>query len=462
MKKRLLIIGGGFAGFWSAISAVRQSREIQKRGEVEITLVNPDNQVTIRQGLNEGVRFELDKYLKPLGVHQIIGRAEDIKPEKNEVVVSIAQGHSILHYDYLILASGGSLKPSNLQGISHTFNLASFDNAEKLEGHIVDLAKKDFLEEGALTFVVVGSEFTGLETVAGIDQKIRTIEAYYSGKKSNFRIVLLESGNQIGSSFSTECRQYIMDVVASKNIEVISDIEITAIGPASILLNNGTCISTRTVIWTKDMIASSLTKSFKGVKDHLNRLVVDQFLKVPGYDNVIAAGNVAHTFGDNRYSSLMDCQYAQFEGRWALKVDRENRPFSFAEISFNRTTRDHVYAGVAFDSSGEVTADWIASDMRFDLATNAINFVAAVTIAHHSEDRQTHPTWGLLRFQRDPSSGVLTTAHGTIVDLGTYVRKIEFLMERISEPEVVAALGKKEIWTERDKAKLVQSHYSKT
>jgi len=317
LKKRLLIIGGGCAGFWSAISAVRQSREIQKRGEVEITLVNPDNQVTIRQGLNEGVRFELDKYLKPLGVHQIIGRAEDIKPEKNEVVVSIAQGHSILHYDYLIIAAGASLKPSNLQGISHTFNLASFDNAEKLEGHIVDLAKKDFLEEGALTFVVVGSEFTGLETVAGIDQKIRTIEAYYSGKKSNFRIVLLESGNQIGSAFSTECRQYIMDVVASKNIEVISDIEITAIGPASILLNNGTCISTRTVIWTKDIIASSLTKSFKGVKDHLNRLVVDQFLKVPGYDNVIAAGNVAHTFGDNRYSSLMDCQYAQFEGRWA-------------------------------------------------------------------------------------------------------------------------------------------------
>jgi NADH dehydrogenase len=206
LKKQLLIIGGGFAGFWSAISAVRQSREIQKRGEVEITLVNPDNQVTIRQGFNEGLRFELDKYLKPLGVYQIIGRAEVINPEKNEVIVSIAQGLSILHYDYLILAAGGSLKPSNLQGISHTFNLVSFDNAEKLEGHIIDLAKKDFLEEGASTFVIVGSEFTGLETVTGIDQKIRSMEAYYSGKKSDFRIVLLESGNQIASSFSKECR----------------------------------------------------------------------------------------------------------------------------------------------------------------------------------------------------------------------------------------------------------------
>jgi hypothetical protein len=151
---------------------------------------------------------------------------------------------------------------------------------------------------------------------------------------------------------------------------------------------------------------------------------------------------------------------AQFEGRWALKVHREDRPFSFAEIGFNRASRDHVYSGVAFDSSGEVTADWIASGMKFDLAASAINFVANVTIAHHSEDRQTHPTWGVLRFQRDPTSGILTTAHGTIVDLGTYVRKIEFLMERISEQEVEAVLGKKQIWTERDKAKLVQSHYS--
>jgi NADH dehydrogenase len=106
-------------------------------------------------------------------------------------------------------------------------------------------------------------------------------------------------------------------MVASKNIEVISDIEVTDIGPASVLLNDGTCISTRTVIWTKGMVASSLTQFFKGTKDGLSRLIVNQFLKLPGYSNVIAAGNVAHTSRDNRYSSLMDCQYAQFEGRWA-------------------------------------------------------------------------------------------------------------------------------------------------
>ena len=321
MKKHLLIIGGGFAGFWSAISAIRQSREIQKRGEVEITLVNPDNHVTIRPKLNEpsleGLRFELNKYLKPLGVHQIIGRVEIINPEENEVTLSTAQGIRNLNYDYLILAAGASLKVSNLPGIGHTFSVDSFDSAKRLKDHIIELANKGFHGEGTSTFVVVGSEFMGLETAIGIEQKARAIQAYYSREKKEFKIILLESGSQIASQFSKECKEYIRDVIVSKNIEVISNGELTVIGPASVLLKNGTRISTRTVIWTKGIVASSLTQFFNGPKDDLNRLAVDQFLKLPGYRNVIAAGNVAHTSGDNNHSSLMDCQYAQFEGRWA-------------------------------------------------------------------------------------------------------------------------------------------------
>ncbi|HTE32357.1 MAG TPA: FAD-dependent oxidoreductase [Chryseolinea sp.] len=321
LKKQLVIIGGGFAGFWSAISAIRESREIQKRGEVEITLINPDNYVTIRARLNElsseGLRFELDKYLKPLGVHQIIGRAEIIDPQKSEIAVSTAQGIRNLKYDYLILAAGSSLQVSNLPGIAHTFNVDSFDNVQRLENHIIELGSKGFREEGAATFVVVGSEFKGLEAATGIEQKARTIQAYYSGAKADFRIVLLEGRNQVASQISKGCWQYIQDVIGSKNIEVMSNSELAVIGPASVLLSNGERIATRTVIWTEGMVANFLTRFFTGARDGLNRLTVDRFLKLPGYNNVIAAGNVAHSFGDNEHSSLMDCQYAQFEGRWA-------------------------------------------------------------------------------------------------------------------------------------------------
>ncbi len=321
MKKKLLIIGGGFAGFWSAISAVRQSREIQKRGEVEIILVDPDNNVTIRPALNElsleGLSFAMDRYLKPLGVHQILGKAEKISPEKNEVIVYTTNGVIILSYDYLILATGVSLNAPDLPGFQHTFNVDSFASAQRLENHLVELAEKEFHEEGASTIIVVGSEFTGLETVTGIERNARTIQAYYSGKSAQFKIILLESESRVASGFSEECRQYIQEVLASKNIEVRLNCALTIIGPASVLLNNGTRISTRTVIWTKGLAASFLTKFLKGPKDDLNRLSVDPFLKVPAYNNVIAAGSIAHSSGDKAIASLMDCQYAQFEGRWA-------------------------------------------------------------------------------------------------------------------------------------------------
>lgn len=321
MKKHLVIIGGGFAGFWSAMSAIRQSREIQKRKEVEITLINPDNYVTLRPRLNElslvGQQFELDKYLKPLRIHQIVGRVELIIPEKQEAVVSTRQGLRTLYYDYLILSSGSSLALPDLHGLGHTFNINSFDNVRRLEDHMIELAKGSFLEKGATTFVVVGSEFSGLEAVVDIEQKARTIQAYYSEKKSDFRTILIESERRIASSFSKDCVRYIEYMLRSKSVEVISNNQITAIYPDSVVLQDGSQISTRTAIWTKGLAASSITQFFKSKKDETNRLNVDSFLKLPSYDNIIAAGGLAHTGDDHKESSILDCHYAQLEGRWA-------------------------------------------------------------------------------------------------------------------------------------------------
>ena len=284
-------------------------------------MVNPDNEVTIRPRLNElslnALRFELDKYLKPLGIHQITGRAEIIDPGKNEVIISTAQGNRNLKYDFLILASGGSLQLPNLPGIRFAFNVDTLDHVQRLEDHIIDLAKKDFSETGATTFVVVGAGFTGLEVATAIEQKARTIHAYYSGRKLGFKVILLETGNQVVPSLSKECRQYVDEMIALRNIEVIPNAEPSGIEPDSIVLSDGKRIAAKTVIWTQGMATSSLTYFFTSAKDHMNRLTVDQFLKLPTYRNVIAAGKVAHTNGSDQYPHVTDCQYAQFEGRWA-------------------------------------------------------------------------------------------------------------------------------------------------
>jgi len=321
MKKQLLIIGGGFAGFWSAISAIRQSREIGKTEEVEITLVNAGNYFTIRPRLYEvsldGLQIQLAKYLQPLGIRQVTGTAKIINPDKNEVIVLTEGGIRSLHYDYLILASGGALKDINLPGIQYTYNVDTFDNAQKLEHHLAQLARHSFRGEGSATFVVAGGGYTGLETVTHIEEKARAIQARHGGKRTHFRVVLIERNDRPGSFLSPEGQHYISKVCAAKNIEVITGTEIKAIAPTRIVLNNGKTIPTRTVIWTIGMMASSLTQFFTGEKDQLNRLKVDTYLKLPGYPNVIVSGDVANVSVDDGRTALMASLYAQSMGRWS-------------------------------------------------------------------------------------------------------------------------------------------------
>lgn len=199
-KQQLLIIGGGFAGFWSAMSAIRQSRELQKTNEVEITLINPDNYFTIRPRLYEvsleGLRIELDNYLKPLGIKQILGKAEIIDPEKNSVTVLTDHGIRNIKYDYLIVAAGSALKGMNTPGIEHSFNIDTFNSAQKLENHIIELAKDNFSGKGASTFVVVGGGFTGLEAVTSIEEKAKAIQEKYATKKTDFKVILMERGDK--------------------------------------------------------------------------------------------------------------------------------------------------------------------------------------------------------------------------------------------------------------------------
>ncbi|OOQ57822.1 FAD-dependent oxidoreductase [Mucilaginibacter pedocola] len=321
MKKRLVIIGGGFSGFWSALSAVRQSRKISKRDEVEITIINPDEYFTIRPRLYEaslaGLRIELSRYTIPLGISLITGRVEYILPETETISVLTADGTFSLGYDYLVLATGSVLKRSDISGIEHTFNVDTFNAARKLEKHLEKLAEQGFGSEGAATFVVVGAGFTGLETVSTIIEKARSISKRFVSPPPLFKAINIEKLLEIGSGYSAEAQAYIRKAITLQNIEVFTGTEVTSVKPGSVRLNNGTVIATQTVIWATGMEASELTAQFNGERDEFNRLKVDAFLKLPEYDNVILSGDVANVDTGNGEACAMAAQYSNFQGRWA-------------------------------------------------------------------------------------------------------------------------------------------------
>lgn len=322
MKKKLLIIGGGFAGFWSAMSAIRQSRELKKEEELDITLINPDNYLTIRPRLYEvsltGLRVALDQYLIPLGINQVIGKADVIDPKAKLVTVSTAQGTHQYEYDYLILASGSQLKGINIPGFKYTFNMDTFDNAQTLEDHMIKLAKNNFSDKGADTFVIVGGGLTGLEAATSIEEKANLLRSVHSGAHVAFKIILIDRGEQIAGIYASEAQSYIIDTLNKKNVTTLSGTTATAITADKIILSDGTEIPTQTVIWCAGMVASPLTSFLDGDRDTFGRLQVDQFLKLPAYHEVIVAGDVANVpvDGDGNVS-LMACQFSMDLGKWA-------------------------------------------------------------------------------------------------------------------------------------------------
>jgi NADH dehydrogenase len=322
MKKKLLIIGGGFAGFWSAMSAIRQSRAIQKEADLEITLVNPDNYLTIRPRLYEasleGLRVQLDTYLLPLGVKQVVGRAEVIDPIGKKVTVFSQQGTRTLEYDYLILASGSQLKWLDIPGFEHTFNMDSFQGAQILDEHVKTLAENNFTAPGAKTFVVVGGGLTGLEAATSIEEKATLLALRSTPGAIEFKVILIEKEEQLAGIYSTEAQQYILQTLSEKRIEVITGSYMTQVTPDKIVLMDGTEISSATVIWCGGIVASPLTGFFEGSKDVFGRLQVDKYLKLPGYDNIIIAGDVANVpLDDEGNISLMACQFSMDLGKWA-------------------------------------------------------------------------------------------------------------------------------------------------
>lgn len=321
-KKKLLIIGAGFAGFWSAISAIRQIRDIEKEDQLEITVINRDKYLTVRPRLYEtslkGLRVDLEKYFTPLSIELIIGKVEVINPLEKEVNVFTDNGLRIKNYDYLILASGSTLKALNIPGIEQSFNVDTYINAKKLEQHLVTLAESGFSKEGATTFLVVGSGLTGLEMVTTIEEKVQMLNSEFSGDQKKFKVVLIEKNKEIADYYSSEAQSYILETLEKKNVEIVSDTYIISIENDTVLLNDGTTIKSGTVIFCNGMVASSLTNFFEGKRDEQGRLHVDNNLKLAEYSIVIVSGDVANlSINSDGKSSIMACQCSMDLGKWA-------------------------------------------------------------------------------------------------------------------------------------------------
>lgn len=317
--KRILVLGGGFAGLWSAVGAARKLDELGHGPDaVEVTLVNRDAFHNIRVRNYEAdltpVRVPLDDVLGPVGVRRAEGEVAGIDLAGQSVTVKTASGHQTLLYDRLVFALGSKLLRPNVPGLAkYDFDVDTYHGAARLNAHLKALPSQPD-SPGLFTVVVVGAGLTGIEAASEMPGRLRAIVA--TGTRP-FRVILVDHNPRVGSDMGEFARPVIEDALTALGIETRLGIHVVSISRAGIVLESGEEIPAATVVWCAGMQANQLTQLFPVERDRFGRIAVDEFMRVRGVANVFAAGDVAWAQMDDRHASVMSCQHGRPMGRFA-------------------------------------------------------------------------------------------------------------------------------------------------
>ncbi|KAH8647197.1 hypothetical protein BX600DRAFT_476300 [Xylariales sp. PMI_506] len=315
MTSKIVIIGAGFAGVWSALSAKRLLQLTGKENNVEVLVIAPEPALVVRPRLYEANANEMSAPLRDLfnavGVNFLQGIAEAIDTEGRTVTVKTSQGNqSSVPYDRLILAAGSAVvRPESITGLrEHAFDIDTLEAAADLETHLKSLPSLPE-SQARNTIVVCGAGFTGIEIAAELPRRL--------GSTVNARIILIERADNVGPELGPGPRPVITKALQELGIEVRLGSSVTEIDAEGVVLASGERIEAMTTIWTAGVRATPLTQQVPGPKDTLSRLHVDANLRVPSSEFVFATGDAAYALADEEggYHALMSCQHANVLGR---------------------------------------------------------------------------------------------------------------------------------------------------
>ncbi|CAI1158513.1 NAD(P)/FAD-dependent oxidoreductase [Serratia entomophila] len=319
MTQKIVIAGSGFAGFWAAVSAMRAISLAGKTGEIEVIMVSPTPNVTIRPRLYEAVLDNMNpnisSQLAAVGVQHLAGLVERIDTEKRTLTVAQAGGKNVtLAYDRFVLATGSQLFVPAVPGFAeYGFNVDTLESAQRLDAHLKALADKPH-SAARNTAVVVGGGLTGLESATEMPDRLRAA----LGAEADVRVVIVDTAAEVGAGMGAEPAVVIRQALEECGVESRAGLRVAAIDADGVTLSNGERIAANTVILAAGMRANPLTAQIPGERDGSGRIIGDAFLRAPAVTGVFVTGDTVKAATDDAGNhNVMSCQHAMSLGRVA-------------------------------------------------------------------------------------------------------------------------------------------------
>ncbi|WP_285594888.1 NAD(P)/FAD-dependent oxidoreductase [Kineosporia sp. NBRC 101731] len=328
-RARIVVVGAGFAGFEAARGLSRTAGEA-----VEIVLINPTNYFLYLPLLPEVAAGVLDPRRITVSLSQtlpkvrlVLGSVEGIDLKARAVTYVDAEDQKgTLGYDRLVIAAGSVNKLLPVPGVDeYAHGFRGIPEAVYLRDHIVrQIALADTTDDQAerdqrCTFVVAGAGYTGTEVAAQgplITDVLLADRPRLAGQK--VRWLLLDTAERVLPSLDQRLSKSSDRVLRRRGVEVMMGESVKEATPEGVLLTNGDFVRTRSLIWCVGVQPDPLVSDL-GLPADKGRLVVDEYLNVPGHPEIFACGDIAAVPDLTRpgEATAMTAQHATRQGKRA-------------------------------------------------------------------------------------------------------------------------------------------------
>ncbi len=308
MPTKIVVLGGGFGGVYTALHLEQMLARELRRGQVEITLVSRDNFFLFTPMLHEVAASDLDitHIVSPLRTllkktEVFVGDVQGIDLPGKRVLVSHGRdfhGHD-LSYDHLVIGLGSITNFYGLPGLEQrALTMKTLGDAIHLRNRVIATLEEGETEcasrdDGLLTFVVAGGGFAGVETLAGLNDFVRDALRFYPRlKPADIRMVLVHSGPTILPELGDTLGAYAQTRLAARGVEIITNARVAGVSADEVRLADGRRIPSRLVVWTAGTSPHPLMHDLPCALDR-GRVLVDETLAVPGWEGVWSLGDCA-------------------------------------------------------------------------------------------------------------------------------------------------------------------------
>lgn len=306
--KRIVILGAGFGGMAAALELAR----LLPPDDGDIVLIDEDNFLLFTPMLTEAAAAEINPRHIVVGVHEfskrirfIQGRIQYVDLQSREVTVSVGESdldpdERNIAADQLVIALGSVTNFHHVAGAEeHCLQIKRLGDADAICKRALASINRALIEsdplkrKALLTFVVAGGGYTGVETIAAVNDLVRSKAVEYGLNADELRSVLVNPGDRLLTETSAELAQYAAEKLKHHGVEILMNTSVKTVSADGIDLDSGERLNCHTIIWAAGVKPNPIVESLGCRKGKHGGIKVNACCELEDHPGVWALGDCA-------------------------------------------------------------------------------------------------------------------------------------------------------------------------